>query len=736
MAAIGAAALALLPACRGERAEAPVADSWQTGSYTITAGGISFPGGDALLAASDSSATLRRGGADVCEINLGPLPPGTPRFESEDTLLSFLYHLEATTDTVGAQGRPYLPYTIYINPLPADRSAALLAARLRNDLPLPPELARYSWPVVRDNAQWLMAAAETAVAGGDERWTRRVMSAARQLLQLDTRMALNRQTGLFQGTPRYLLSPASRFPAWMGPVDIFQNQTLSENAAYHAALSNLERIAADGGADLRTAYQASSLCDAINSHLWNPSSGTYGATLYGNPLFPVRLRSADNAAQAIAILGGTASEAMAASIAARTPTGPFGIRLLDPGWGGDSVSATEFPPILSQTLWMAAMSATANETAYSAAVAALIAARTRALFDSRLDSAPHAELGAVRPIAALVLRGFLGARFSPEGMYLSPAVPAGLPGDKRVTGLRYRDALLNISITGTGRALATFSLDGKPASPFVPADLAGEHDIEITLAGTASDPGSITLADGPARLAPPPPVTWPRPLEARIGPDRDAAARPSDNGFAIFLNGTLDQVTAAADYVVAAPRCLTSIQFAAVTDDGLPGFTSQPKLLIPRGWETIERVTDHAAPGTRLIGDRKAAAGVAESNRWKNRDISFSYDAPADGLYIVDARYSGGLGIVNPRRRTALRRLKVNGVEAGIFVFPQFSPAWWNRDTGTGWQLPTTYSNQLCVELRKGENELSLVYFQPSPVYIDPLANTILLDQIRIRRVE
>ena len=99
-------------------------------------------------------------------------------------------------------------------------------------------------------------------------------------------------------------------------------------------------------------------------------------------------------------------------------------------------------------------------------------------------------------------------------------------------------------------------------------------------------------------------------------------------------------------------------------------------------------------------------------------------------------RSGGGLGIVNPHRRTALRRLKANNVEAGILVFPQFSPAWWNRDTGTDWQLPSTYSSQLTIELPAGSNRLELVYFQPSPVYIDPLANTLLFDAVRIRRLE
>ena len=50
----------------------------------------------------------------------------------------------------------------------------------------------------------------------------------------------------------------------------------------------------------------------------------------------------------------------------------------------------------------------------------------------------------------------------------------------------------------------------------------------------------------------------------------------------------------------------------------------------------------------------------------------------------------------------------------------------------TTWQTLTSFSNPLRVSLRKGVNTLELRLYQPSPVYIDPAANTILADFIRI----
>ncbi len=689
-----------------------------------------------MLISSDSTATLRRGeGGQEVEIALGPLPQGEAKFESSDPLLPFLYRLEATTDTAAVKNRPYLPYAIFVNPLPAPRAASLLAQRLRNDLHVPPELGRYSWPVIRANAQWLMAASETALAGGDERWTRQTLATARQVFEIDTRMALNGQTGLFMGVPRYLINPASRFPRWMEPVDLFQAMTLAENAAYRAALANIEKLAAASNRPTQITCTSQELRDAINSEFWNPSTGQYSATLYGNPSFPVRLESADNAAQAIAILGGAATDAMAASIAAKAPTGPYGIVPLSPRWSPDTVPQSELPPILLRAMWMAAMGTTDNETAYSASVAALIATRAKALFERSFDSAPHQELSAVRPIAALILRGFLGAKFAPEGMYLSPSVPAQLPADKHISGLRYRDAILDITITGTGQALSTFTLDGHQSQPFVPADLEGRHSITITLAGSAADPGSITAVEKQKVLPAVPKVTWTGTLKAQIDTAGDDADSGED-GYAVYRDGILHQISVTPDYVVQKPAELTIVQFAAISTGSLPGFATAPRVLLPQGWETIVSAADIATPGTRLIKDKPTAKKVVESNRWKNRNVTFHFTSPAKGRYIVDVRYSSGLGIVNPHRRAALRRLRVNNSEAGIIVFPQYSPAWWNKETGTDWQLPSTYSSQLDVMLQEGVNTLELVYFQPSPVYVDPQANTLLFDAVRLRRIE
>jgi trehalose/maltose hydrolase-like predicted phosphorylase len=77
--------------------------------------------------------------------------------------------------------------------------------------------------------------------------------------------------------------------------------------------------------------------------------------------------------------------------------------------------------------------------------------------------------------------GLFGMRFDDRGLTFAPSLPAGW-GDVTLSGLRYRDAGLTVTLRGTGAVIRGFELDGSPQSG-VPASLQGDHTIEITLGG-------------------------------------------------------------------------------------------------------------------------------------------------------------------------------------------------------------------------------------------------------------
>lgn len=637
-------------------------------------------------------------------------------YQSDFPVIDALLRLEVARPR-RLRWHPLLPYELFLNPFETAYGMELLESRLKNGLVVPLESRRYSWPVVNDNAAWLMAASEICKAGGSRRWLNTLADVAAGVVGEDCTVARNPSTGLFYGIPRYMAAFDARFPAWMDASDVFQVQSLGVNVLYWAVLRNLDDITRcmarrnERSGLPQLPVDADSLRHAVNLGMWIPDIGSYSPLLYGFPLCPLQLHGSDDIAQAMSVLTGFASSPMAASV----------VRNSVPGDGA------------AQALWAPAAAMVGNATAYDAACGALFTSVASGL----LSSLPVTSPSLANPMAGLVLRGFLGLRFAFDGIYFAPSVPVGLPGVKRIKGIRYRRGIIDINLSGTGNAIASFTVDGKPSEPFFPAaDAAGRHVIDIVLAGNPL-PQSAMSPDADASLPSPPVVEWNGGREATILPAAVANGRRpggDEASYATFvcLDGVLTEEVLSHTYHLYDAASPVVVQFVSVEDNRFMGFSSRPHLYVPPGMESRVQLADVARGGTKVIEDRRLAERFVESDRRRNRTLRFDYDAPSHGDYIVDVHYISGLGIVNARRRTALRSLWVDGKRQGIFVFPQHSGASLERDGGYDWQTLTSFSNPLRVRLRKGVNTMELRLYQPSPVYIDPAANTLLADFIRI----
>ena len=71
--------------------------------------------------------------------------------------------------------------------------------------------------------------------------------------------------------------------------------------------------------------------------------------------------------------------------------------------------------------------------------------------------------------------------FDSRGLTFAPTLPPGW-GDVTLSGVPYRDAVLTITLRGTGNIIRSFNLDGTPSTEHrVPTSLHGHHTIDITL---------------------------------------------------------------------------------------------------------------------------------------------------------------------------------------------------------------------------------------------------------------
>lgn len=711
-----------------ERSAGAIADFPQ---YLVTADSARIQGTGTFSATSDSTLRFIPEGKSAVTVKADTALGGRFGYRSSQPLIDILYRIESAT-TLPRAVTVHTMLDAWTCPLPADSVGALLMSRVANGYLTPAENKRYSWPVVNDEPEWCLAALEVAMAAGDADAYRRLRQPAANMAATADDVMLNSGNALYQSVPAYLGADGSGMPAWMTPTDLFQTLTLTHNTAWYGAARLAEALDSYHGHRAAPLLRlgADSLQKRIRSMFWLPNRGYLSGLLYGSPATPLQLEGTDNLGQALAVVTGTVSEPMSRSIIRRTPIAPDGITGFYPMLTADD-GRRKAAATLRQTLWAIACCRGDNHTAAGRAIAGAICRRLDELADIATG---RSRAQGFRPVTAIITRCLAGMQFAPDGIFFAPHIPETMPGEKHITGLEYRSSILDIDINGTGTAIATFTIDGRPADPFFPATLTGRHRIAITLGGPPADRGRVTPVSGDVPVMPTPPdVSWTSPREAHIVPGAPApGALSAATTSMVYLNSVPEEEIYRSEYLLyEAPR-LTTVQFVPVDASSVAGFSGEPYTYIPGNLRLTIYATEITKGGTRIIQDRKASARFVELNRYKNRTVRFSVKSEARCRALIDLRYINGLGIVNSHRRTAVRSLRVNGADAGYLIFPQLSSAWWDRDLGDNWQQLTAWSNALPVRLDPGLNTIEIRYRQLSPVYIDPQANTILLELIRL----
>ena len=713
-------------------------------AYSITPDSIDMHTGVTLHADGDTAIrimvegnTLRRVTADPS----GAASRGSFGFTSAFPVFDALLRIE--------QGMPkadvctwLTPYELFLNPFVGAEGERLLHSRLRNGYIVPAATRRYDWPVINDNHPWLLAAAELYNITANRASLARLGDVAQKVTELEEQVTVNPVTGLTGGVTRYMVAPDDIFPQWFTPGELTECTTFAVNAMRWGVMSSLRAI--DASMAMRNershlpelAADPDSLRRRIFRHFWNPAEGNFHAMLYGHPVWQLPLSASDNIAQSVAILTGLPLPDMTALIAASVPAPPTGVEPFTPVPGAPSSSPSESQALV-RTLWSAAMARSGNDEAYNAAVGALIYASGSALL-SGSDAAQPVRA----PLSALVLRGFCGITTAFDGLHFSPSVPSGMPGEMTVSALRYRRCQLTVTITGTGNNVTSFTIDGKETPQhFFPASSEGEHHIRIVLDGTVANPSARATLTAPSALPPPPSVVWATPRLATVSPS--AVAVESDPGDGrlvsggtgenfLWLDGVITESVPSGRYALAQTGQTTMVQFCNVAENRYISFSSAPHLVVPASSMIELRLASVAKGGTRIIEDKRLRADFVESNRYKNRRIRLPLHVQRTGRYAVEVHYVNGLGIVNPRRRTALRSLSVDGHRAGVLVFTQLSPMAWDSAPEHHWQTLTAFTAPLIVELTEGKHTLEMAFYQPSPVYIDPENNIVLADEVRL----
>ena len=436
-----------------------------------------------------------------------------------------------------------------------------------------------SWPVSSDRMTWALAAWEIYQVSGDRQWLRRSFEIIRNSALDDRHVVVSNSTGLIRGESSFLDWREQTYPRWMSPVDIYEGEALGTNAVYYRTC----RILAAMARILGEPYEpwqgmADRIRSRVNERFWMHSRGYYGQFLYGRAR-PSLSPRAEALGEALTILFDIPEAAEQDTILRSVPVLEYGVPSVYP-------EAPNIPPYHNRAVWPFVQAfwnlAAAKRHDGSALLYGLASIfREAALFETNKENfvadtgSPlgteinsDRQLWSVAGDLAMVYKILFGMEFTESGIHLHPVIPAELKGARSLSNFHYRRAVLSFQIDGYGTRIGSVTIDGKPCSDVLPADLSGEHKIAIRMADDSIP--SMPLNQVVNAFAPDTPVV-------RIADGKLVwEPGPEAVSYSVYRDGKLEAKTTEPWPLQQKPGNYVEYQVSAINSAGLESFLSEP----------------------------------------------------------------------------------------------------------------------------------------------------------------
>ncbi len=589
-----------------------------------------------------------------------------------------------------------------------------------------------AWPVSTDREIWGIAAFEVYKVTGDRQWLEYIYPIIKRSLATDSATVYDSATGLVKGETSFIDWREQSHPKWMQCADIYNTEALSTSIVHARAWKVLSEIATLLGHNKEAEdalAMSRKIARAVNEQLWLDHKGYYGMYLYGRDNLIMNPR-AETLGESLAIMWDVADASRARTITESNPTTPFGAAVFYP-------QIADMPSYHNNSLWpwvgcwwAIANAKAGNEDGVMQGIGAVM--RPAALFctnkeNFNLDNGDiFTELNSSNMLwclsgnLALTHKILFGIEFGTDRLLFHPFVPRALAGDLRLDNFKYRDAVLDITVTGYGNEIKSFTVDGRPSKPEILArDARGRMKVNIVMADNEIPPLRVNNTSN--LKAPLTPVAW---LEGSL-----LCWNPIEyiNRYIVLRDGRRVAETTCTTFDASIPG---EYQVIGVADDGTEGFASEPRSTRP------VHVVQLPGEGTDMLSKEVAyrpeapvagfnGSGFVELDKASPAlDVQVAVDRP--GRYAISLRYANGNGPVNTENRCGVRTLYVDGKNCGTVVMPQRGRNNWN-DWGR--------SNSLIVELEPGEHTLSVAML-PYDENMNIATNHVLVDEIVLTLIE
>ena len=567
---------------------------------------------------------------------------------------------------------------------------------------------RFTFPVVNDRLIWACAAWQVYLATGNRRWLKYAHKVILATVEQIEQVSLCQTMHLVHGCDSYS-SPELQYPRWMQPTDYCESLRLSTNAIYARCLYVLSLIDEELFLDSEQHYLAyKRVKDSINQTMWNESLGRYSSFLI-DEVFARQSNVSCNLAQAACVLFDIADDDRATTLVARTPFYLTGIPTIYPSRHSAPMGNQA---AFVQGLWNFAAAHADNQMALRYGLAALYRWAAFNGFGSAAASPQHNLLAACA-VAAMSLKITAGITLSPEGIEFNPCVPDCFAGSKTISGIRYRGATFNLTIVGTGSAIKSFVVDGKPQNTnFLHSDVTGEHNITITLEAPAQPATQHVNISQPAICPFTPELQW-------TGDSARIVNFNSNLTYSVVINNrSFAGVHEVFSVPVEEENKPLSIIHVVARGGGIESQPSQPREFVSPNALTTYPLARFANAGSKLL-PAHLSKQVVEFSADGINEITISAFAQRAGYYYLDVLYSCGAASVSI---TPMCQVWVNTHRQDVLVLPVLGANQW-RTFG--------YSNRIKVALLAGKNTIRLQCFSPTNSRTIN-APTVLLRSLRL----
>lgn len=585
---------------------------------------------------------------------------------------------------------PIMLSLAYLNP---KESMETLKSSVENGI-ITHKHKRSIWPINTDDISWAMAAWEIYSVTGDKKWLKWAYDVVKKTIDEEYEINGDIVTGLIHGGGQFAFSQGQFYPSWMEYKDIYETASLSSNVFFERAFEILNDMGDELGIDSDYGEKAQNLKDAINEALWNEQLHHYFQYTYVYAS-PVQSPVIDNFAQALSVLWNIASDDRAENLMMYTPINYYGVTVTSPHYESeDIINLSEVVTPMVQAFWNLAAAKTENEAMLRYGLGAMY--RAQALFCANkgglngLTGKPlgpvRGDIGSASGNLAMVFRIYAGMTFLPNGIEFNPFVPVFLKGNKQINGFKYRNAVLNITIEGTGNNIDKFIVDGKETNDnFIDAKLTGTHSIVIKMSNNNKANQQVTLMSENFAIPQMPIVDWGTTTNKLLNFSANARYR-------MVINGKIRYGIADTLFTIQPEKTPFTVNSVISIGRQSSSYISKPLYVVKESQQIP--FARFATSGTDFVKQEKGKM-LVEMNNAKNSKIDLEVTAPYGGDYFIDIRYANGL----KRPYCPTVSVKANSHPQGTIVLPCRGENEWMNN---GW------SNLIKAELIRGKNIITV----------------------------